>query len=164
MYTETELREALQHSAARADLPLAARSAPNLLSPAAELRIPPVPKRSWLPGVLAAGVATVAVVAVAGGGFLLAAKPTHRSVAAPQASTSVVAPPVVPPTRVRVAITNLVTVPGDAGYIFETQRESLRTARLSLLALPADRFDPAKQLTDPHPVTVAGTEGTRAKH
>ena len=40
MYTETELREALQHSATRADLLLAAKPEPNAPLPAVELRVP----------------------------------------------------------------------------------------------------------------------------
>jgi hypothetical protein len=57
MYTETELREALQHSAMRADLLVPTE--PESMSQAVELRVPirTFQRRPWLPGVAAAGLA-----------------------------------------------------------------------------------------------------------
>ena len=85
MYTETELREALQHSATRADLLLAAK--PESYAPVTDGRTagsgPDLERRSWLPGLAAAGLAAAGVIAVAGGSFLLVAKPAHRSATPP---------------------------------------------------------------------------------
>jgi hypothetical protein len=162
MYTETELREALQHSAMRADLLLAAKPEPNAPTPAVELRVPvrTLHRRSWLPGVAAAGLAAAGVIAVAGGSFLLVAKPAHQSATPPQ----VTAPLTAAPSRTVVAITNLITLPGAGTYLLDAGRETLLAPTgIQLMALPAGRFDPATQLTDPRPVTVAGTHGYAGK-
>jgi hypothetical protein len=163
MYTETELREALQHSATRADPLLAAKPEPNAPSPAVELRVPvrTFQRRSWLPGVAAAGLAAAGVIAVAGGSFLLVAKPAHRSATPPQVTAPLTtAPLTAAPSRTVVAITNLITLPGAGSYLLDAGKEILLAPTgIQLMVLPAGRFDPATQLTDPHPVTVAGSHG-----
>ena len=167
MYTETELREALQHSATRADALLAAKPEPDAPTPAVELRVPlrTLQRRSWLPGVAAAGLAAAGVIAVAGGSFLLVAKPAHRSTTPPPPVT---APMTTAPSRTAVALTNLITLPGAGSYLLDAGSETLfapagQHTGIQLMALPAGRFDPATQLIGPHPVTVAGSHGYAGK-
>jgi hypothetical protein len=170
MFTETELREAIRHSAARADDLIEAEqqqlTAPVDLPVPIDLVPPPERRRTWVPAVAAA-----VVLAVAGGALFLAAKPAHRSAPSPQkdvpAATAKPSPsrPVAVAPRVTVALTNLVTIPGDSGYTLDARMETVTppAGRLQLMALPSSRFDPAKQLTGAHPVTVAGTQGYAGK-
>jgi hypothetical protein len=166
MYTETELREALQHSALRADLLVRTEPESMPRSQAVELRLPvrTFQRRSWLPGVAAAGLAAAGVIAVAGGSFLLVAKPAHQAATPPQVS----APMTTAPPRTAVAIANLITLPGAGSYLLGAGSETLlapagQHTGIQLMALPTGGFDPAKQLTDPHPVTVAGSHGYAGK-
>ncbi len=175
MYTETELREAMQHSAVRADQLIAAEQQPSAErqpSQPIDLRIPidqapAVRRRTWLPAAAAA-----AVLAVAGGSIVLAAKPSHRTPAPPQKDVSAAAPmsspsrPVVASPRTALALANLITIPGASDYEIGARMETLTPPRLDgiqAMALPASGFDPAKRLTDQHPVSVAGAHGYAGK-
>ena len=176
MFTETELREAMQHSAARADDLIAAEqppSAPSRPSQAVDLYVPIdlVPeagreRRRWLPLAAAA-----VVVAVAGGGLFLAAKPAHHSPTSPQKGVAAAAgrpsSAAVAPPRTAITITNLVTIPGTNDYTLTTGTETLNAPAgfggTQVMALPAGGFDPAKALTDPHQVTVNGQDGYAGK-
>ena len=175
MFTETELREAMRHSAARADhLIEQSRSAESESSQLIDLqgpidRGPSARRRTWIP-LAAAAVAA----AVAGGGLLLADKPAHRSPAAPQkvvpAATTPAKPskPAVASSHAAVTLTNLATIPGAGDYTLNARMESALIApggngAILVMALPAGQFDPAKKLTDPQPVSVAGTHGYAGK-
>ncbi|HEY3717423.1 MAG TPA: hypothetical protein VGL39_23105 [Jatrophihabitantaceae bacterium] len=174
MFTETELREAMQHSATRADDLIAAEQPPSAQSQPSrpiDLYVPIdlVPaargrRRPWLPV-----AAAVVVAAVAGGGLFLAAKPTHRSPAPPQKGVAAATAPASPNSaavaalHTGVTITNLVTIAGTNDYTLKAGTETLNAPAgiggTQVMALPAGGFDPAKQLTDRHPVTVNGTNG-----
>lgn len=174
MFTETELREAMQHSAERADHLIEQQSSAegppfrpvDLHVPI--VHAPPVRRRTWVPVAAAAAVA-----AVAGGGLMLAARPAHHSPAAPQRNVAAATPTsgsngaAVAAPRTAVKITNLVTVPGTDNYTLDAGTETLNApggiGGTQLMALPASGFDPAKQLTGAHAVSVAGTPGYAGK-
>jgi len=178
MFTETELREAMQHSAARADDLIAAEQPPSAESRPSQpidlyVPIDLVPeawrrRRPWLPIAAAAVVA-----AVAGGGLFLAAKPTHRSPAPPQNGVPAATAPAGPSRtavaapRTAVTITNLVTIAGTNDYTLKAGTETLNAPAgiggTQVMALPAGGFDPTKQLTGAHAVSVAGTDGYAGK-
>ena len=176
MFTETELREAMQHSATRADDRIAAEQPPSAESRPSQpidlyVPIDLVPeawrrRRPWLPIAAAAVVA-----AVAGGGLFLAAKPTHRSPAPPQKGVAAATAPAGPNSaavsapRTAVTITNLVTIPGGSGYTLNARTETVTPSLggVQVMVLPAGGFDPTKQLTGAHAVSVAGTDGYAGK-
>ena len=173
MITETELREAMQHSAARADHRLeqqsSAKGQPNLIDVQGPIdRSPMARRRTWFPLAAAAAVAVVA-----GGGLMLAAKPGHHSPAAPQRDAAAATPtsgskrPAVASPHTAVALTNLVTIPGETEYGLGARMETLATppglGGLEFMALPAAGFDPARLLTGSYPVSVAGTHGYAGK-
>jgi hypothetical protein len=160
MITETELREAMQHSAARADQLIeqreSAASQPQLIDlqdPSDRARA--VRRRTWLPLAAAAAVAVVA-----GGGLVLAVRPAHHSPAPPAAPAAPQKSGAAAP-RTDLAITNLATIPGNSGYSLGTGMETISPPMggIQVMALPAARFDPARRLTDPQPVSVAGAPG-----
>jgi hypothetical protein len=171
MITETELREAMQHSAARADQRIEQQSLaegqPNLIDLQGPIDIAPTARRrTWFPLAAAAAVAVVA-----GGGLMLAARPTHHSPAASRKDTAAAVarahphtpPPAKPHTAV--ALTNLITVPGDSEYSLDGQMVTITPpgGAFQVMALPAGRFNPATQLTGAHRVSVAGTQGYAGK-
>ncbi len=175
MYTETELREAMQHSAVRADRLIEAEQHPSAQSQPSrpiDLRVPidhsPAPRRRiWLPAAAAAVVA-----AVAAGGVYLAAKPSHQTPASPQKDVSAAAAtpsrsrPAATSPRTAVALANLVTIPGASDYQLGARMETVTAPGLDgiqAMALPAGGFDPAKLLTGSHPVSVDGTHGYAGK-
>lgn len=161
MITETELREAMQHSAARADQLIercgSAASQPDLIDRHRPMdRAPSVRRRV---GVSLA--AAVAVAVVTGGGPVLA-RLAHQSPAAPQRD-SAAGPgrPAVAAPHTDVAITNLATVAGDSGYTLDAGMETITppAGGIHVMALPPGRFDPTRRLTDPQPVSVGGAHG-----
>jgi hypothetical protein len=174
MITETELREAMQHSAARADQRIEQQSLaadrPNLIDLQGPIdRSPTARRRTWVPLAAAAAVAVVA-----GGGLMLAARPAHHSPAAPKKDTAAAVAPAQPhnkPAAVKphaaVTLTNLVTISGTDAYTLDAGTETLNApggiGGTQLMALPAGGFDPAKRLTGAHPVSVAGTQGYAGK-
>jgi len=174
MFTETELREAMQHAAARADDLIAVEQHPSTESMASRTidqylpidLVPEARRRTWLPVSAAA-----AVVAVAAGGLFVAAKPAHRSPASPQKGVAAATAPASPNSvavaapRTAVTITNLVTIPGDSGYTLNGRTETVSPplGGVQVMVLPAGGFDPAKQLTGAHTVPVAGTHGYAGK-
>jgi hypothetical protein len=173
MITETELREAMQHSAARADQRIEQQSLaegqPHLIDLQGPIdRSPAARRRTWFPLAAAAAVAVVA-----GGGLMLAARPTHHSPAAPGTGTTAAAAPAHPnrpavaAPRTAVKLTNLVTISGTDAYTLAPGTETINApggvGGTQVMALPADGFDPAKQLTGAHPETVAGTQGYAGK-
>lgn len=172
MITETELREAMQHSAERADQLIDQREAAES-QPAQTIdlqfpidRAPAGRRRTWFPLAAAAAVAVVA-----GGGLMLATRPAHHSPGAPQKNSAAAPAPASPhqPAPVKphaaVALTNLVTLPGDSTYELKAGTEMITppSGGLQLMAFPAGRFDPTKQLTGAHPVAVAGAQGYAGK-
>lgn len=167
MFTETELREAMQHSAERADRRIDAEQHGSTGGRPVDHYVPlvqptTVRRRTWLP--LAAAAAAVAV---AGGAVVLTAG--HHSSRAPHKNSAAASGPAGPvkhrPAAAQpaatVAITNLVTIPGQSGYELKNGTEWITPpgGGMQLMVFPAGRFDPTSALTGAHPITVAGVHG-----
>ncbi|PZS32321.1 MAG: hypothetical protein DLM61_07030 [Pseudonocardiales bacterium] len=179
MYTETELREALQLSAARADELIAETHPVDGTVPARRPRemreFPDSHRRTgrhrdWLPATAAAAVVAAlgAAVFVASG---TGSGSKHDSAASPGVSAASHPPATGSLTRTHahatVALNNLITVreTDGNGYQFgPAGGPQVRTVggaiAVTIIALPASTpFDPATQITDAQRLPVAGTTG-----
>jgi hypothetical protein len=160
MITESELREAMQHSAARADQLIerrqSATSRPDLIDRRFRIDRAPAGRRRIV-------VAAAVAVAVVSGSAPALARLMHHSAAAPQRNGAAGGPanPKDPARHTEVAVTNLATITGDSGYRLGVGMETISppAGGIHVMALPATRFDPTRRLTDPQPVSVGGAHG-----